>query len=338
MSFKVVLTSRVLPRKVAENFQEKLGAEFVTIPCTTEDEITAAAGDADAVVTLMQPYTRRVIEKLAKLRLIYNAGTGFDTIDLETATEMGVCVAYPGNYCTDEVAEHAIALMLASARKITRLDRAVRKGQWGSFEKREIRNVILPSTFRLKGQTAGIIGLGRIGQAAAARALGLGLKVIAFDPYVDPEVFAKAGVASVTLEQLLKEADFVMILAALSPGSEHMIGADQLGLMKPTAYIVNAGRGAYIDQQALYAALAEGRIAGAALDVVEEEPEGIGGDHPLLTLDNVIITAHSAYFSEESSEKYRWRIYEAVASIMNNEWPEWLANPDVRDNYKKRWG
>ncbi len=142
MSFKVVLTSRVLPRRVMEDFQEKLRAEFVTVPCQTEDDIIAAAQDADAVVTLMQPYTRRVIENLVKCKLIYNAGTGFDAIDLQAATDSGICVAYPGNYCTEEVAEHTIALLLASARKITRLDRAVREGKWGSFEKREIRGKI----------------------------------------------------------------------------------------------------------------------------------------------------------------------------------------------------
>ncbi len=119
MSFKVVLTSRVLPRRDTQDYQARSGAEFVTIPCTTEDDIIAAAGDADAVVTLMQPYTRRVIQRLAMCKLIYNAGTGFDSIDLGAAADLGVCVAYAGDYCAEEVAEHVIALVLASARKIT---------------------------------------------------------------------------------------------------------------------------------------------------------------------------------------------------------------------------
>lgn len=338
MSFKVVLTSRVLSRKEMEEFQEKSGAEFIAVPCKTEEDIIAAARDADAVVTLMQPYNRRVIEKLAKCRLIYNAGTGFDSIDLDAATDSGICVAFAGDYCSEEVAEHAIALLVASARKITRLDRAVRQGKWGSFEKREIRNNILPPVFRMKGRTVGIIGLGRIGRAIAARAQGLGLKVIAFDPYLQPEVFDRAGVTSTTFENLLKQSDYVVIQAAFSHGAEYMIGEAQFKQMKSSAYLINAARGAFIDQQALIAALTEGYIAGAALDVVQEEPEGIGADHPLLKLDNVIVTAHSAYYSEESTAKYRMRIYEAVTSIMKGEYPEWLANPGVKDNFLKRWG
>ena len=314
-----------------EDFQEKLGAEFITIPCKTEDDIITAAQDADAVVTLMQPYTRRVIENLKKCKLIYNAGTGFDTIDLKAATEHGICVAYPGDYCAEEVAEHGIALLLNCARKITRLDRAVREGKWGSFEKRAIRNEILPPLFQLKGQTLGLIGLGRIGRGIATRAKGLGLKVIAFDPYLPPDVFKKVDLTPVTLETLLKESDFVSIQASHSPESDHMISMEQLKQMKPTAYLINIARGSFIDQKALFVALSEGYIAGAALDVVEEEPEGIGADHPLLTLDNVTVTAHSAYYSEESSAKYRSRIYEAVASIMNGELPEWLANPEIKE-------
>jgi len=338
MDFKTVLTSRVLSRRDMEDFQQRLGAELVTIPCSNEDDIMAAAQDADAVVTLMQPYTRRVIEHLEKCRLIYNAGTGFDSIDLKAATEAGICVAYPENYCTEEVAEHAIALILACARKITRLDRAVREGKWASFEKREIRNNILPPMFQLKGQTLGIIGLGRIGKAIAALGTGLGLKVIAIDPYVSRDAFQQAGVVPVMLEALLEQSDFVVIQASFSQEAEHIIGMEQLERMKPTAYIINTARGSFVDQQALYTALSEGIIAGAALDVVEEEPDGIRADHPLLTLDSVVVTAHSAYYSEQSSAQYKERILEAIASAMRGDLPQWVANPEVKDKYRKRWG
>jgi D-3-phosphoglycerate dehydrogenase len=262
---------------------------------------------------------------------------GFDTIDVTAAADYGICVAYPGDYCVDEVAEHAIALLFASARKITRLDRAVREGKWSSFEKREIRK-ILPPMFRIKGQTLGLVGLGRIGRATAVRARGLGLKVIAFDPYLPQDVFQETGVTSVTLPDLLKQSDFVVIQATFSQGAEHLIGMEQFKQMKPTSYIINTARGAFIDQKALVTALREGYIAGAALDVIEEEPGGIEADHPLLAMDNVIITAHSAYYSEESSVRYIRRIYEAIASIMAGTWPEWLANPAVKENFQKRWG
>lgn len=327
--FKVVLTSRVITKKEAESFGERLGAEFVTVPCSTEDEIVAAARDAEAVITLMQPYTARVIEQLEACRLIYNAGTGFDTIDVAAATERGIFVAYPGDYCMQEVAEHAVALLLACARKITRLDRAVRQGKWAGFEKRELRNKILPPTFRVAGSTMGIVGLGRIGKATALLGKGLGMNVVAFDPCVPGDEFARHGALESSLEELLKTSDFVVLLAASSAGTNHLIGMDQLRMMKPTAYIVNAARGGMIDQPALFAALSEGLIAGAGLDVVEEEPEGIGADHPLLTLDNVIVTGHSAYYSEESSARYKQRVFEAVESVVQGKRPEWLLNPEV---------
>ena len=338
MGFKTVLTARVLSRRDMENFQQRLGAGLVTLPCSTEDDIITAAQDADAVVVLMQPYTRRVIEHLAKCRMIYNAGTGFDGIDLAAATEAGICVAYPENYCTEEVAEHAIALVLACARKITRLDRVVREGKWASFEKREIRNNILPPMFQVRGQTLGIIGLGRIGKAIAVLGKGLGLKVIAVDPYIPRDAFQSVGAVPVTLGELLEQSDFVVIQASYSPEVEHMIGLEQLKQMKPTAYLINTARGGFIDQAALYTALSEGIIAGTALDVVEEEPDGIGADHPLLTLDNVMVTAHSAYYSEEASVRYKERMLEAIASVMKGDLPQWVANPEVKDKFRQRWG
>jgi D-3-phosphoglycerate dehydrogenase / 2-oxoglutarate reductase len=331
-TFKVVLTSRVITKKEAEIWGISLGVEFITIPCTTEDQIIDAARDADAIVTLMQPYTRKVIEQLKNCKLIYNAGTGFDTIDIAAATGRGIAVAYPGDYCMEEVAEHAMALLFACARKITRLDRAVRQDKWVGFEKREIRNNILPPIFRIAGSTMGVVGFGRIGRATARRGKALDMNVIVYDPCVDAGITGSHGVKAVSLEELLHVSDFVVLQAASSPQTKHMIGIEQLKMMKPTAYIINTARGSIIDQKALINALAEGLIAGAGLDVVEEEPDGIGADHPLLKFDNVIITGHSAYYSEESSAKYKRRIYEAVESIVNGKKPEWLINPDVKFN------
>lgn len=326
--FKVILTSRVLTEREMAAFGSELGVEFITIPCTTEDEIIAAAKDADAVVTLMQPYTQRVIERLEKCKLIYNAGTGFDTIDLRAATENGICVASPGDYCMEEVAEHAIALLFACARKIMRLDRAIRQGKWVGFEKRDLRK-ILPPIFRVSGSTMGVVGYGRIGRATAQRGKALGMNVMANDPHVMQETIMDDGVKGVNLEDLLRTSDFVVLQASLKPQSRHMIGMDQFRMMKPTAYLINTARGSIIDQDALLEALSSGLIAGAGLDVVAEEPAGIGADHPLLKLDNVIITGHSAYYSEESSAKYKRRIYEAVESVVRGSKPEWTINPEV---------
>ncbi|MFH1650610.1 MAG: C-terminal binding protein [Chloroflexota bacterium] len=339
MTFKVVLTSRVLSRRDIEDFLPLLGpgGEVMTIPANTEDELIAAAQDADAVITLMQPYTRRVIAQLAKCRLIFNAGTGYEGIDIKAATEQGICVASPADYCMDEVAEHAVALLLASARKITRLDRAVRAGKWDAFEKREIRNKILPPVFQLKGKTVGLIGLGRIGRNVAPKVKGFGMKVIAYDPYLPPEVFRQVDVTPVTLDELLEKSDFVSIQAAFTEGSEHLIGREQLRKMKPTAYLINVGRGTFVDEAALAEALAEGVIAGAGLDVVTAEPEGISPDNPLLQQENVIITAHSAYYSEESTAKYKQRIYDAAVKVSRGGLPEFLLNPDVKEKYAQKW-
>jgi D-3-phosphoglycerate dehydrogenase / 2-oxoglutarate reductase len=334
--FRVVLTSRVITKKETEDFGKELDAEFITIPCQTEDEIIAAARDADAVVTLMQPYTRKVIERLRRCKLIYNAGTGFDTIDVAAATQNGICVAYPGDYCMEEVAEHAIALVFGCARKIARLDRAVRQGKWVGFEKRELRNKILPPIFRIAGSTMGVVGFGRIGKATARRGKALGMNVVVSDPNVSKHSFTSngfQGVSGMSLEDLLKVSDFVVLQVASSAQTRHMIGMDQFRMMKPTAYVINTARGGVIDQKALFTALSEGLIAGAGLDVVEEEPEGIGADHPLLTLDNVIVTGHSAYYSEESSAKYKQRIFEAVESVVKGERPEWLINPEVKGRF-----
>jgi len=335
--FKVIMTSRVLSRRLIALYENNLGVAFQTIPCRTEDEIIAAAEDADAVVTLMQPYSRRVIEHLKRCKLIYNAGTGFDTIDVQAATENGICVANPGEYCTEEVAEHAIALLLACARKITRLDRAVREGKWASFEKREIRGQILPPVFQWKGQTLGLVGLGRIGRAIALMAKGIGLNVIAFDTACPRTIFDQASAVPATLEYLLENSDFIIIAASFSSEAKHMLGAKQFRKMKPTAYLINVARGLFIDEKALYNALVKGYIAGAALDVVDAEPECMPPGHPLLTLDNVIITAHSAYYSEQSSFNYKQKIYEAIAAIMQGQWPDWLINPEVKENFLKKW-
>ena len=189
----------------------------------------------------------------------------------------------------------------------------------------------------LRGQTLGLIGFGRIGRTIADKANGFGLRIIAYDPYLSPAVFKQTGVESVTLNHLIETSDFISIQAEFSPEMEHLLGMEQFRMMKPTAYLINTSRGAAIDQAALYTALTEGYIAGAALDVVAEEPAGIGADHPLLTLDNVIVTAHSAYYSEQSSAKYKQRIYDAVAAIVHHQWPEWLINPEVKENFQKKW-
>ena len=332
MPFKVVMivANRMIPHN--EEDYRKIGVEFVTLPCQTEDEIIAATQEADAVITMMRPFTRKVIERLSKCKLIYNLGTGYEAIDVSAATEHGIYVSYPGDYCTEEVAEHSMALILACARKLFILDRAVRDGKWDSYEKKEIRLNILPPMFQLKGQVLGLIGFGRIPQRLVPKAKGFELKIIAFDPYVSSSTFETLRVESVSLDYLLKSSDYVSVHAAFTPKAWHMIGIDQFKMMKHTAFIINCARSEFIDEQALHFALTQGYIAGAALDVLERESVGL--DHPLLRLENVIITAHSAYYSEQSVFKYRQRPYEEIARIIKGQRPHQLLNPEVKGRFE----
>ncbi len=336
MSFKVV---KVVPDPFIPHNEEdyrQIGAEFVSQPCETEDEVIAAAHDADFVITFKRPITRKVIEKLDRCKMIFNVGTGYESIDLAAATEHGICVTYPGGYCTEEVAEHAMSLILACARKVLRLDRAVRDGKWDSYEKREIRFKILPPMFPLKGQTLGLIGFGRISRSLVPKARGFELRVIAFDPYVPSNIFEECDVEAVAFDYLLEHSDFVSIHAAFTPEARHMLGMVQFKQMKPTAYLINCARGEFIDEQALYTALTQGYIAGAALDVLQTGSVGL--EHPLLQLENVIITPHTAWYSEQSVDKVRRRPYEEIVRVINEEWPQWLINPEVKENFKRRWG
>ena len=313
----------------------KMGAELFEIPAKTEDEIIAVARDADVVLTYYQPYTRKVISGLKKARLIHNIGTGYDGIDVQAATDNGIIVSFPGDYCKEEVAEHSVALILACARKVVHLDRAVREGKWVSNAKPELRK-IWPPMFQLKGQTLGIVGLGRIGQLVARRISGFEMRVIAYDPYLPAHLFEETGVESVELDRLLGESDFVSVNSALTRENRALMGLEEFKKMKPTAYFINTARGDIHDEQALVKALEEGYIAGAGLDVVEGERVGL--DHPLLKFDNVILTGHGAFYSEESTREIKQRLYEAVASVLKGGWPEWWLNPEVKEKYLEKWG
>jgi D-3-phosphoglycerate dehydrogenase len=336
MPFKVVITLHHL----AGNEEEcrKIGGELFTIPCYTEDEVIAATHDADAVLTGVEcpvPYTRKVISKLKKCRIIHNISTGYERIDIPAATDYGICVSYPADYCSEEVAEHSVALLLACARRLLRLDKAVRNGHWGFPARHEMTEIWMPM-FRLTEQTLGIIGFGRTGRLIVPKAKGFGLRVIACDPHVPSNVFKESGVESVTLDYLLRESDYVSINAALTDESRHLLGIEQFKKMKPTAYFINCARAELADEKALYTALVNGYIAGAGLDLVSKEVISLG--HPLLKLDNVIFTAHSAWYSERSIAEIRRRAYENIGRVFRGEWPQWFLNPEVKEKFLKRWG
>jgi len=278
-------------------------------------------------------FSARVIESLAKCRLIAVTSIGYDSVDIAAATEHGICVANVPYYCIEEVSDHAMALILACHRKFYQLIPDVKSGKWSTNP--DYLNALRP-LHRLSGRTLGLVGFGNIARALVPKAKAFGLRVIAYSPHVPDAVFERFQVESVDLDQLLRESDFVSVHAALTPETRHMIGLEQFNEMKSTAYLINTARGELVDEKALYAALSGGLIAGAGLDVLELEPPT--PDNPLLKLSNVLVTGHFAYYSEESRhELFKWP-WEEVTRVLKRQWPRGLVNPSVKDRFVSRWG
>lgn len=258
---------------------------------TSEEEIIEACADADAILVTAGYVTRRVMETLApKLRVVVRYGVGLDRIDLDAARRFGIEVRNVRDFCTTEVADHAVALMLAVARDIVPAALNAKQGRWRRSER---------TLQRIDGGIAGIVGLGDIGQAVAKRLAGFGLALMAHDPYADPRRAETLGARLVGIDQLVAEADLIMLTCPLTEETRGIISRERLSMMKPEAIVVNTSRGGLIDEEALAEALSDGHIAGAGLDVLEQEPAP--DDHPLLALDNAVITPHIAYASEQAS-------------------------------------
>ena len=288
---------------------DPLGVELSIHQSRTEAEVIEVARDAVALLVEYVPITEAVIGSLDRLRLIVRFGVGYDNVDVAAATRRSVWVCNVPDFGADEIADHAFLLLLAAARKLVPIANAVQAGRWDVNQFRPI--------FRLRGQTVGVIGLGRTGSGVPRRAQAFGMKVVAYHPNRPPEYFAERGVAPVELDELLRTADFVSIQATLNAQTRHLIGERELELMKPTAILVNTARGGIVDGAALARALRAGRIAGAALDVVEREP--IPPDDPLLGLENCLITPHAAYYAEESVRDLKTLAAEEVARLLRGE-------------------
>ena len=274
---------------------------------------------ADGVINCYSLLPREVIEGFERCRIIARYGVGIDTIDLAAATERGIVVTNVPDYCVGEVSDHALALLLALARRLPKLQRATSTGRWQSTDAKPVR--------RLSGQTLGLVGFGRIAREVARKAQALGLRVVAADPLVDAETMAAAGVERSELDDLLAEAELVSLHAPLTDETRHLIGERTLGLVKPTAYLVNTSRGGLVDTVALRRALAEGRLAGAGLDVLESEPPDEGD--PLLSMENVIVTPHTSFYSEESLVEMRRKCTAQVIAVLAGRSPNYPVNPEV---------
>jgi len=284
------------------------------------DELIARTRDAEALVVAFSPITRAVMSALEGLKTVVRTGVGYDVIDVPAATELGVIVVNIPDIWIREVANHALALLLAWNRKIVTLDRQVRAGVWSGA-------VPGDRTGALHGETVGIVGLGNIGSAFARRVAALGTEVIACDPYVDDRHFAALGAERVSLETLAERSDYVSVHTLLNAETRHLIGEKFFQRMKPTAILINTSRGPVVDEQALARALAGKWLAGAALDVWEHEP--VAADSPLLKMDNVIATPHAAYFSTAAVAAVPRRCGEEVARVLTGQRPLNVVNPEV---------
>jgi D-3-phosphoglycerate dehydrogenase len=335
MTRKIVGLSRDFRWPIHKQGYEELEAEYVEIPCKTESEIVEATTDADAVFAQTEHFSGRVIEHMRKCRIIGIAGTGYDNVDLDAATEHGICVSNTPEYCTEEVSDHAMALLLACARKIVMSVIGVKAGEWDSLMDSRLQAKLTP-IFRLRGQTLGIIGLGRIGRVLVPKARGFGMNVISYDPYVDPCAAQEIDVELVGFADLLGKSDFISLHVPLTDETSRMLGLEQFEKMKPSAFVINTSRGGVVDETSLYTALTRGYIAGAGLDLTDPEPPA--PDNLLLQLENVMITPHSAYYSEQSLFDVLKQAEEEVFRVLGGEWPQHLVNTGVKENYTRRWG
>jgi len=299
------------------------GFELVYPPVNkqmVENEILTALNGIHASVAGSEPYTPRVLAAHPQLRVIARVGVGYDAVDVAAATEHGIAVCIAPGTNQDAVAEHAFCLILALTKNLISQHLGTKAGVWP-------RGTNLP----LRQQTLGIAGLGRIGKAMALRGKAFGMKLIAFEPYPDHDFAASVGLRFVPFEQLLAESDFVSLHLPYVPQSKHLINRKTLALMKPTAFLINTARGGLVCEADLIEVLRNRKIAGAGLDVFEEEPPG---KSPLFELDNVVLTPHAAGGDWKSRDDMALSAAEAIVSLSRGEWPaEKIVNPEVKTRF-----
>ena len=303
----------------ANEILSELGAKLVMADEPTLEGILKVASQADALMVTYGKITADVIAGLEKCKVIGRFGLGVDNIDVEAATNAGIAVVYVPDYCVDEVSDHAMALLLDLARKVSFSNRLVQSGHWEM-------SAVAPLS-RLRGRTMGLAGLGRIPRALTPKAQAFGLKVIAYDPYVDKADAAALGVEVVDFKTLLSTSDYISIHVPMMPETKHLFNADAFRQMKPEALIVNTARGPLVDTDALAKALDADHLAGAALDVMPVEPPP--ADSPLLGRDNVILTPHTAFYSVEALDELQAKAARGVVDVLTGEKPAYPINPGV---------
>jgi D-3-phosphoglycerate dehydrogenase len=301
----------------------QIGAELILAQVQEEKGLIRACKEADGLINQYSPLTRSVLENLPKCKVVARYGVGVDSVDLKAATDLGIIVANVPDYCTDEVANQTISMILTLVRKTVFFDQKVKSGQWDF-------HLGIP-IHRTRGKTLGLIGCGKIGLEVAKRISSFGVKVTTFDPYLKnvPE-----GIELKDFNSILKGSDFISIHCPLNDSTRHLIGEREFRKMEKKPLLVNTSRGPIIDEKALIQAVKEGLISGAGLDVLEKEPPD--SENPLLKMDNVILSPHVSFYSEESISELKRRTAMNVSDVLLGRWPRSVVNPEVMGKARAR--
>jgi len=294
----------------------RIGAELILAQAREEEELIRSCREAAGILNQYSLLTRRVLENLPKCNVIARYGVGVDSVDLKAASDLGIIVANVPDYCVDEVADQTVALILALIRKVAFFDRKVKSDQWDFRQGKPIH--------RIKGKTMGLVGCGRIGLEVAKRISAFGVRVIAFDPYIQK---GEGWIELTDFNTILKESDFISIHCPLNETTRHLIGEREFKKMEKKPLIINTSRGSIIDEHALIQALAQGRVSGAGLDVLETEPPN--SKSPLLETENAVLSPHMSFYSEESISELKRRTAENVSSVLLGKWPGSVVNREV---------
>jgi D-3-phosphoglycerate dehydrogenase / 2-oxoglutarate reductase len=317
--FLVAVSDSVFPNlDPAREVLSKVGAELRLAAEPTPEGILQVAGNADAALVTYARITAGMIRQMARCRIISRFGIGVDNVDIAAATEAGIVVTRVPDYCIDEVSDHAMALLLALVRKIPFANARAHAGRW--------EMAAVAPIHRLRGSVLGLVGFGRIPRLVAPKAQAFGLKVLTYDPFVSQEAARDAGAEKVDFAELVKTADYISIHTPLMPETHHLFNAEVFARMKPTAYLINTARGPILDEAALARALDAGQLAGAALDVLSQEPPS---NSPLFGRDNVILTPHTSFYSVESLVELQIKAAEEVVRVLTGQAPRHPVNPEV---------
>ncbi|MEZ4500111.1 MAG: C-terminal binding protein [Thermomicrobiales bacterium] len=316
----VLITDYAWPSlDIERSVLEPAGVELVIAERGDESELAGLVADADAILSCWKPLTPNVLDLATRCQLISKFGTGIDNIAVEHATKLGIIIANVPDFCLDEVSDHALALLLACARRIVPLVLETRTGDWNPRHAHDLR--------RIRGRTLTVIGYGAIARTLIPKAKAFGMEIVVYTPRIGAGEIEPGVTATNDLLAALKVADYVTIHAPATDETRNLIDARALAAMKPTAWLINTSRGALIDEPALINALQTGQIAGAALDVLNREPPD--ADNPLLSMANVLITPHAAFSSRDALEDLQRKATSRILELLRGELPANIVNPGV---------